>query len=363
MNQTVEKIAAALGADAFGDVHLSVKGAAEPGEAAADELALAMSPKYAAALTGGSARAAIVWSDADWQALGLEAAIKVKHPRMAMAGLTSLLDQGPEIAPGIHPSAVVDPSAEVGTGASIGPLVVIGARARIGANSRIATHVSIAEDVEVGRDALLHAGVRLGARVRIGERFICQPGAVIGGDGFSFVAGESDRVEQVRRSFGTESGDMTAGWSRIHSLGSVEIGDDVEIGVNTAVDAGTIRATRIGNRTKIDNLVQIGHNAQIGEDVLMCGHSGVAGSSRVGDRVIIGGKAGITDNVTVGDDVVVGGGAIVLSRVPAGRVLLGYPAMKMDQYIAASRNWRRLPRIFKDIEALKKSVSLGGKGD
>ena len=363
MNHTVEEIAAALEADAFGDVRLSVKGAAEPSDASPDDLALAMSPKYASVLADGCARAAIVWHDADWKALGLEAAIKVKHPRMAMAGLTSLLDEGPEIALGIHPSAVVDPSAAVGKGAAVGPLVVIGPRARIGASARIAAHVSIAEDVVVGTNALIHAGVRIGARVRIGERFICQPGAVIGGDGFSFVAGESDRVEQVRRSLGSEAGEMTSGWRRIHSLGSVEIGDDVEVGANTAVDAGTIRATRIGDRTKIDNLVQIAHNAQIGEDVLICGHAGVAGSSTVGNRVIMGGKSGITDNVEVGDDVVVGGGALVLSRVPAGRVLLGYPAMKMDQYIAASRNWRRLPRILKDIEALKKAVSIGGKGD
>ena len=363
MIQTVEEIAVALEADAFGDVEISVKGAAEPSEAAPDDLALAMNPKYASALAEGCARAAIVWSDADWHALGLEAAIKVKHPRMAMAGLTSLLDEGPEIALGIHPSAVVDPSAEVGKGAAIGPLVVIGPRVRIGENARIAAHVSIAEDVALGPDALIHAGVRIGARTKIGRRFICQPGAVVGGDGFSFVAGESDRVEQVRRSLGTDGGAMASGWTRIHSLGSVEIGDDVEIGANTAVDAGTVRATRIGNRTKIDNLVQIAHNAQIGEDVLICGHAGVAGSSSVGNRVIMGGKSGITDNVAVGDDVVVGGGAIVLSRVPAGRVLLGYPAMKMDQYIAASRNWRRLPRILKDVEALKKAVSLGGKGD
>ncbi|MXX90980.1 MAG: UDP-3-O-(3-hydroxymyristoyl)glucosamine N-acyltransferase [Boseongicola sp. SB0677_bin_26] len=363
MNQTVEEIAAALEADAFGNVRLSVKGAAEPSEAEPDELALAMSPKYASALADGRARAAIVGHDADWQALGLEAAIKVRHPRLAMAALTSLLDEGPEIGLGIHPSAVVDPSAEIGKGAAIGPVVVIGPRARIGPNARIAAHVSIAEDVVVGPDALIHAGVRIGARVRIGKRFVCQPGAVIGGDGFSFVAGESDRVEQVRRSLGTETGAVTSGWSRIHSLGSVEIGDDVEIGANTAVDAGTVNATRIGNRTKVDNLVQVGHNVQIGEDVLMCAHAGVAGSTVVGSRVIIGGKAGITDNVTIGDDVVIGGGAIVLSRVPAGRVLLGYPAMKMDQYIVASRNWRRLPRILKDIEALKKAVSMGGKGE
>ncbi|MEQ9037372.1 MAG: UDP-3-O-(3-hydroxymyristoyl)glucosamine N-acyltransferase [Silicimonas sp.] len=363
MKFTVEEIARALEAKVFGIPDIAVTGAAEPAMAGPSDLALAMDPKYAEGLAAGRARAAIVWDGADWQALGLEAAIVVPRPRYAMSGLTALLDPGPEIAPGIHASAVIDPSAEVGEGAAIGPLVVIGPRVRIGPGARIAPHVSIAEDAVIGEKALLHAGVRIGARVIIGDRFICQPGAVIGADGFSFVTPEKSRVEEARASLGAETQARNASWTRIHSLGTVQIGDDVEIGANSTIDRGTIRATVIGHRTKLDNLVHIGHNVEVGEDTLLCGQVGIAGSTRIGNRVVMGGQCGVNDNIFVGDDVVAGGATKVFTNVPAGRVVLGYPAMKMEQYLEASRNWRRLPRLLDDMKALKKAVLNGRKDD
>ena len=363
MSYTIREIAAALRAEAFGAVDLRIARAAEPAAAGPDDLALAMDPRYADGLAKGGARAAILWGDADWQALGLQAAIKVARPRLAMAGLTALMDEGPGIAPGIHPSTIVDPTAEIGEGAAIGPLVVIGAKARIGADARIASHVSIGAGVRIGANALIHEGVRIARNVRIGDNFIAQPGAVVGGDGFSFVTPETSRVEEARASLGTKAEVKNAAWHRIHSLGSVVIGDDVEIGANSAVDAGTIRPTEVGRGTKIDNLVQVGHNVRIGEDVLVCGQTGIAGSTTVGDRTVLGGQTGIGDNITVGADVVTGAGTMILSRVPDGRVLLGYPAMKMDQFIAASQNWRRLPRVMRDIAGLKKAVPLPGEDD
>jgi UDP-3-O-[3-hydroxymyristoyl] glucosamine N-acyltransferase len=363
MSHTVKEIADALGATVFGASGLSITGAAEPAMAGPEDIALALKPEYAEGLSKGSARAAIVWDGADWQALGLEAAIVVPRPRYAMSGLTALLDPGPEIAPGIHPSSFVDPTAEIGAGAAIGPLAVIGARVKIGANARIASHVSIAEDAVIGEGALIHAGVRIGARVSIGDRFIAQPGAVVGSDGFSFVTPEKSRVEEARASLGTETTAQNASWTRIHSLGAVEIGDDVEIGANTTIDRGTIRATRIGHRTKLDNLVHIGHNVEVGEDTLLCGQVGIAGSTKIGNRVVMGGQCGVNDNIFVGDDVVCGGATKVFTNVPAGRVMLGYPAMKMEQYLEASRNWRRLPRVMDDIKTLKKSVLKDDKDD
>ncbi len=357
MPYTIAQIASALEAQALGETELSVDGASEPATAGPRDLALAMDPKYAEGLKAGQARAAIVWDGADWQALGLEAAIIVPRPRYAMSGLTRLMDPGPEIAPDIHPSAVIDPSAEIGANAAIGPFVVIGARVRIGPDARIASHASIAEDTTIGSEALIHAGVRIGARVTIGDRFIAQPGAVAGADGFSFVTPEKSRVEEARASLGKDTDTVNAEWTRIHSLGGVVIGDDVELGANSCIDRGTIRATSVGRGTKIDNLVHIGHNCEVGEDVLLCGQVGIAGSTRIGHRVVLGGQVGVSDNITVGDDVVAGGASKILSKVPAGRVVLGYPAMKMEQYIQASQNWRRLPRLMDDVRTLKKAVS------
>ncbi len=350
MAHSIADIAAALGAEAFGAVDLLVDGAAEPASAGPDDLALAMTPAYGDALAKGQARAAVVWPDADWQALGLEAAILAPRARLAMAGLTRMLDRKLP-GEGISKHALIDPAAQIGTDVVIGPFSVIGADAVIGDGCWIGDQVSIAAGVTIGRDCVIHPGVRLQRHVRIGDRVILHPNVTIGGDGFSFVTAEPSNVELARETLGDApmSAPADPTWHRIHSLGGVEICDDVEIGANATVDAGTIRATRIGQGTKIDNLVQVGHNVIVGDHCLLCAQAGVAGSTVVGDRVVVGGKAGIADNLKVGDDVVLGGGSVVLSNVPAGRVMMGYPATKMQTHVDSYKALRRLPRVLKGL--------------
>ncbi len=353
----IRDIAAALGAEAFGALDLVVTGVAEPAVAGPDDLAMAMRPAYAAALAQGAARAAVIGAGMDWQALGLAAAILAPRPRLAMAGITQLLDPGPTIAAGIHPGAVIDPSAQIGPGAAIGPFVVIGPRAIIGARARIASHVSIAEDARVGDDALIHAGARIGARVSIGARAILQPNCVIGADGFSFVTPEISQAERIRDSLGhADAAGPVQAWRRIHSLGAVQIGDDVEIGANATIDRGTIADTVIGDGTKLDNMVHVGHNVRIGRDCLLCGQVGIAGSVRIGDRVVLGGQTGVADNLEIGSDVVTGASTIILSTVPPGRALLGYPAVRMETQIEMYKGLRRLPRLAKAVAELQKAV-------
>ncbi len=347
---SVKDIATALGAEAFGAVSLLVNGASEPASAGSDDLALAMTPAYGDALAHGAARAAVVWPGADWQALGLEAAIIAPRARLAMAQLTQILDQ-PLPGLGISPHALVDETAQIADDVVVGPFTVIGAGVVIGAGCWIADHVSIGAGVQIGRDCQLHAGVRLQRNVTLGERVILQPNVALGGDGFSFVSVAPANVELARETLGEGSlqapDDPT--WHRIHSLGGVGIGNDVEIGANSTVDAGTIRATCIGQGTKIDNLVQVGHNVIVGDHCLLCAQAGVAGSTVLGDRVVVGGKAGVADNLKVGNDVVLGGGSVVLSNVPAGRVMMGYPATKMQTHIESYKALRRLPRIMRDL--------------
>jgi UDP-3-O-[3-hydroxymyristoyl] glucosamine N-acyltransferase len=316
-----------------------------------------MDPKYADGLATGRARAAILWPGADWRALGLAAALWVSRPRIALAGLTQLLDPGPGLAPGLHPLSDVHPSARIGEGARIGPFVTIGAGCVIGPGARIASHVSVGDAVRIGSDALILQGVRIGARVIIGDRFICQPGAVIGGDGFSFVTPEKSGVEEIRETLGVRTTHHPQGWTRIHSLGSVVIGDDVELGANVCIDRGTIRDTEIGSGTKLDNLVHIGHNVTVGRDCLLCGQVGIAGSARIGDRVVMAGQCGVNDNIFVGDDVIAGGATKIFTNAPAGRVLLGYPAVKMETHIEIQKALRRLPRLAATVAALQKAIS------
>ncbi len=357
MAHTIAQLAAALGAEAVGDLTITVQRAAEPASAGPEDLALAMDPRYGDGLAKGRAVAAMLWPGADWQALGLKAAIFAPRGRLAMAGLSVMMDPGPIIAPGIHPMTVIDPSATIGEGAAIGPFVTIGANVFIGARARVASHVSIAENAHLGDDALILQGVKIGARVKIGHRFICQPGAVIGADGFSFVTPEKSGVEEIRETLSQRTEIRAQVWTRIHSLGAVTIGDDVEIGANCTIDRGTIRDTSIGRGTKLDNQVHIGHNVTVGEDTLLCGQVGIAGSSRIGNRVVLAGQVGVNDNILVGDDVIAGGGTKIFTNAPAGRVLLGYPAVKMETHVDIQKALRRLPRLGPRVAALEAVIS------
>ena len=360
---TLSQIAETLGRPVEGDGSLRFSRAAEPSAAGPDDLALAMSPAYADALRAGRARAAILWDGADWRAMGLAAAVTVPRARLAMAVITSALDAGPDWGAGIHPSAVVDPSATLGEGTVVGPLAVIGADVVIGPRCRIGPGAIVERGARLGADALVHPRVVIGHDVTIGDRFVAQPGAVIGGDGFSFVTPEESGVERARKSLGDQGDIVAQSWTRIHSLGAVSIGDDVEVGANAAIDRGTVADTVIGRGTKIDNLVMIGHNNRIGEDCLLCGMVGLAGGSTIGNRVVLAGQVGVSDNIEIGDDVVAGGGTVILSRVRAGEVILGYPATKMDTNMAMYRALRRLPRLAEQVADLRRRLSSGGSDD
>ena len=344
----ISDIAAALGVEAQG-ADLTIARLAEPHAAGPDDLALASNPKYAEALSKGQARAALLWGDADWRGLGLEAAICVGRPRYAMSAVTALYDHAWRGGDGVHPTAIVPE----GFKGAAGAYTVIAPDAYIGPGAVIGSHVSIGAGVTIGPDATIKDGVRIAHGVTIRARVVIQQGAVLGGDGFSFVTPEPSAAEAARATLGDAGGEAQP-WARIHSVGGVEIGDDVEVGANSSIDCGTIRATRVGTGTKIDSLVQVGHNAQIGEHCLLCAQAGVAGSTVIGNHCVLGGQSGVSDNLTVGDGVVLGGASVVMANVPAGRVMLGYPATQMKQQIESYKALRRLPR---DLASLKKAVS------
>jgi serine acetyltransferase len=163
--------------------------------------------------------------------------------------------------------ADVDATAWIGAHAFVAGGVRIGARASIGPGS------IVLEGVSVGPDSRLVARVTLGAGVRIGSRCIVHPGAVIGADGFGHAPDAGAYV-------------------KVPQLGSVVIGDDVEVGCNTTIDRGTIGDTVIDEGVKIDNLVQIGHNVRIGAHTVIAGCVGIAGSATIGKRCMLGGMVG-----------------------------------------------------------------------
>lgn len=357
MSHSINEIARALGCEVVGDGDLTITRVAEPKDAGPDELALAMKPAFAETLSEGRAKAAMLWQGADWQALGLTAAILAPRPRHALAGLSAMLDTGPGYPSGIHPTAIIDDTAEIGDDVSIGAFTIVAAGARIGDGSVIGPQCYIGSNSVLGARAWLREQIVISHGCTIGDGFICHAGAKIGADGFSFVTPEESAIERVRGTLGDQGALDQQSYARIHSLGGVTIADNVEIGANCNVDRGTVRDTFIGPGSKIDSLAMIGHNARIGRDTLICAQVGIAGSTVIGNNCVLGGQSGVGDNLIVGDNVISGGATKILANVPSGRVMLGYPATQMDGQLASYKALRRLPRLFRDVATLKKAVS------
>ena len=345
----LREIAAALSAPVEGDGSLEIARITDPAYASGPaDLALAMTRESVPALAHTKARAVVVALKAAAAIERFDAVIKVDHPRHALAVLTRLFDHPVHRGRGIHPSAVVAPDAQIDEGVSIGPLSVIGPRARIGAGTAILPHVTVGADAVVGRDCLFHPGARIGDRVVIGDRVILQHNASIGADGFSYAG-----PAPGERAAGQEMDDL----QRINSLGTVIIGDDVEIGANSAVDRATLDATRIGRNSKIDNLVQIGHNTEIGENCLICGMVGISGSVHIGNRVILGGAVGVADHVTIESDAMIAGGSGVMNDVPARGKMFGYPAMPRKRAFEQINYLARVRTLFTEFGELKKRIT------
>ncbi|MEM7499707.1 MAG: UDP-3-O-(3-hydroxymyristoyl)glucosamine N-acyltransferase [Pseudomonadota bacterium] len=358
MSHSIAEIAAATGLEAAGDLTLAVHRPAEPAAAGPDDLALAMSPKYEAALRASPARAAVVWPEADWQAMGLVAALFAPRARLALAGITGAFAPPEDLDPGIHPSAIVDPDAIVGNDVWIGPYTTVRAGARLSDGVRVAGQVSIGSEAEIGAGSVLHPGVRLARGVRLGVRCLVQANACIGGDGFSYVTPERGAVEAAKATGRVDEAARNLALRRIASLGTVVIGDDVEIGAATCIDRGTVADTTIGSGTKIDNQVMIGHNVQVGETSMLCGQVGIAGSCRIGSRVVLGGQVGVGDHIAIGDDCVLAGGTLVGSDIKSGSVMMGVPAMSREQAYTQIMALKRLPKALEQIREIRSKLGL-----
>lgn len=350
-------IAAALGGQLVGNGDLDIARPVHPAAArSAADLAIATDPKLVPLLHESAARVAVVADGVVIPEGVLDAWVTVGRPRYAMAGVTELFQYPVILEAGIHPSAVVAADAVIGDGARIGPLVYVGPGAHIGARTILMPQVTVGAGTRIGCDGLVHSGARIGDRVTIGDRVILHFNASIGADGFSFVTPERGSVESAKATGRVESQNLTL--RRIHSLGAVTLGDDVEVGANTAIDRGTLSDTRVGSGTKIDNLVQIGHNVQIGMMCMICGEVGIAGSVTVGNRVVLAGKVGIADHVAIGDDTVVGAYAGVAGDIPPRSVVLGQPAMPRSRFFEQLKHLGRLRALFADMGDIKKRVSV-----
>lgn len=248
-------------------------------------------------------------------------ALIAPDPQLAFARIAALFDRHAQSqVNAIHPTAVIAEDAQIGEGCFIGPHCVVGQGAKIGAGTRLVSQVFVWH------------GVRIGARCNV------QPGAVIGARGFGNIP-------------------SPAGWVEMPQLGSVAIGDDVEIGANTCIDRGTLEDTVIETGVKIDNLVQIAHNVHIGPHTAIAACVGIAGSTHIGARCMIGGAVGINGHLQIGDDVVIMAGAMVTKSLPGQTQYSGViPAEPAAEWRKTVARLRRLEALQARVTALEKQL-------
>jgi UDP-3-O-[3-hydroxymyristoyl] glucosamine N-acyltransferase len=309
------ELAVRFGLELRGDPDLRVSRVATLHQASLGSLSFLANSRYRKHLASTQAVAVVVGPD-DVQACPVAALID-PNPYLAYARIATLLYPTPPPVPGIHPSAVVAAGARIAASASVGPLCVIEDGAQVGERARVGAGCTLFADARVGDDTCLMSRVTLYAAVVVGRRCLLHSGAVVGADGFGFAP---------------DSGT----WFKVPQVGSVRIGDDVEIGANTTIDRGAIDDTIVEDGVKLDNQIQVGHNVVIGAHTAIAACTGISGSTTIGQRCMIGGMVGFAGHLTIADDVVVTGCSLVSASIrQAGSYSSGMPTVE-------TRAWRRM---------------------
>ena len=338
-------LAARLGARLEGgSPDADVTGVSSLHDALPGDLSFLANPKYAKQLAATKATAVLVREDsAEPPPAAGGALLRVSSPDLAFAQAVPLFVKPPIVrAPGIHPSAVVDPTARLGADVHVGPLAVIGPGAVVGDRCVIEAHVVVADEAVLGPDCHLYPMVSIRERCRLGARVTVHNGTVIGADGFGYntsVGPDGIKVEKIPQ------------------LGIVEIGDDVEIGANAAIDRARFGATVIGPHTKIDNLVQIGHNVRTGPYCGIVSQVGIAGSTHLGTGVMIWGQAGLAGHLTIGDGVEILAHAGVAGDLKERGQYLGSPAVPKRDALRVFHTPRAVERLKDEVSALRVRLS------
>ncbi len=309
------RLVESLGGVLRGDADIDIKGLAPLSIAINGQISFLSHPQYASQLKSTGASCVILSPENAHLASHLTAVIETTNPYAYWAKTTQYWRKIHRSVHEdlIHPSAVIHSTAVIHPTAVIGPLCVIEAGVKIGAGTRLTSRVTVSERCVIGEFCILH------------------PGVVIGADGFGFANEDSH-------------------WIKIEQLGSVKIGNHVEIGANTCVDRGAIQDTVIEDGVKLDNLVQIGHNVHVGAHSAMAGCVGVAGSARIGAHCTIGGGAVILGHLELTDHVHISAASVV-----------SHSLMKPGQYsgmfpIDDNRSWQKNAASLKQLNSLRERV-------
>lgn len=331
MTHSMAEIATFLEAECSGDCEHKVDSIADLKGAESTQLSFLSNKKFAPHLQ--TTRAGIVIVALDCEAPAHLNLVKVPDPYLAYARVSRLFVQRGLGASGIHPSATVAPSAIVHASARIGPNCVLEANACVGKNSELQAGVFVGQGAAIGEDCLIYANVNIYHQVLLGNEVTVHASTTIGSDGFGFAPSKQ-------------------GWVKIHQLGGVVVGNNVEIGAGTAIDRGAVNNTIIGNGVIIDNQVHIAHNVEVGDFTAIAGCVGIAGSTTIGERCTFGGGVAINGHITIADNVHVNGGSVVTkSLTEAGQYASGTPLQEAKLW---RKNAVRQGQLSEWVDRLKK---------
>jgi len=235
---------------------------------------------------------------------------------------------------GIDPTAKIASTVMMGEDVAVGPHVVLGERVQIGSAAVLHAGVFIGDDTKLGDHCELFPGAVVRERITLGHRVVIHSGSVLGSDGFGYRWDGSRHV-------------------KIPQIGTVIIGDDVEIGSCVCIDRAKFGATKIGSGTKIDNLVQIAHNVEIGEHCIIVGQAGIAGSAKLGRGVVLGGQVAVRDHIIIGDGAMVAATSGIAEDVPPKSIVSGTPALPHRQSLREQAALRDLPDLRNRVKQLK----------
>jgi UDP-3-O-[3-hydroxymyristoyl] glucosamine N-acyltransferase len=331
---TLAQIAQLTGGRLSGDGDRMIERARPLEEAGATDVSFVANEKALARLTGCDAGALIVQDGLELSGRDI---VFHENPHAAMSLVLEELYPDVAPAPGAHERAVVDPSAQLGEGVSVAPFAVVEADVVLSAGVRIGTGAHIGRGVVIGEGTIVHPRAVLYPRVKVGKGCVVHSGAVLGADGFGFVTTDGRHV-------------------KVPQVGGVEVGDDVEIGANSCIDAGTLGPTRIGDNTKVDDLVMIGHNNQIGRSVLLCGQVGLAGSNTIEDHVVLTGQTGVSGHLHVGKGAMAAAKCAITRDVEPGEKVAGVPHMPLGLWRRVWKASQRLPEMRREMKALLRRV-------
>ncbi len=336
MSYSLRDIAEELGAQVHGDENCRIDHVATLADAGPGGISFLANRRYRPQLL--TTRASAVILDEEFLSVCPVAALVMSNPYLGYARVAALLAPKQPTQQGIHSTACVSDRAKVDPTAWIGPQVVVDDDATVGARSRIGPGCVIERGASVGVDCAFTANVSICHEVRIGDRVILHPGVVIGADGFGIANDEGV-------------------WVKVPQLGTVIVGDDVEIGANTTIDRGALADTVLEEGVKLDNLIQIGHNVRIGAHTAIAAGVAIGGSATIGKRCTIGGAASIAGHLEIADDVHLTATSAVPNTISEpGVYSSGMP-------IQDNRAWRRnvvrmrqLDEMAKRIKSLEKRL-------